>query len=130
MSRTSKAYEDYLETILILEKTRGIVRSIDIAESKRVSRPSVNKAINNLISLGYVIKENYGHVYLTDTGREKATEIMNKHNLITNFLIEILKVSPEISENDACQMEHFLSNETLEKLENFLIKYSLNKSNN
>ncbi|MEG0642211.1 MAG: metal-dependent transcriptional regulator, partial [Clostridium sp.] len=69
MSRTTKAYEDYLETILILEKTRGIVRSIDIAESKRVSRPSVNKAINNLISLGYVIKENYGHVYLTDTGR-------------------------------------------------------------
>lgn len=126
MPLIGKSSEDYLETILMLEKQNGFVRSIDIATAKNVSRPSVNRAVNNLKSLGLVNQESYGDIYLTSLGRDKALEIMRKHNLLKYFLQDVLKVSPEVSEKDACQMEHFLSEETMIKLENFLEEYSPN----
>ncbi len=124
MNFLGKSSEDYLETILILEKQHGFVRSIDIANMQNVSRPSVNKAINNLKSLGLVEKEAYGDVTLTPLGRSKALEIIRRHTLIKYFLEDILNVSSEVAEKDACQMEHFLSIETMEKLEKFLEKYN------
>lgn len=123
MALVGKSGEDYLETILILEKTNGLVRSIDIANMKEVSRPSVNKAINSLKSLGLVNQESYGDIKLTPLGRAKALEIIRKHTLIKYFLKDILNVSSEIAEKDACQMEHILSDETLKKLEEFLENY-------
>ena len=124
MNFIGKSSEDYLETILILEKQHGFVRSIDIANMQNVSRPSVNKAINNLKSLGLVEQEAYGDVTLTPLGRSKALEIIRRHTLIKYFLEDILNVSSEVAEKDACQMEHFLSIETMEKLEDFLEKYN------
>ncbi|MEF9951442.1 MAG: metal-dependent transcriptional regulator [Clostridium sp.] len=123
MSNTSKSSEDYLETILLIEKSKGEVKSIDIANMKKVSRPSVNKALKTLINLGYVKKESYGNVYLTDLGREKALSIHSKHSIINNFLIKVLGVTPLVAEKDACHIEHILSDETLNKLNIFLNNY-------
>lgn len=120
MSTIGQSGEDYLETIFSLEQANGIVKSIDIAKRQKVSRPSVNKAINNLKKLGFVTQESYGDIRLTDSGREKALKIAHKHALLRHFLADVLHVSPIIAEEDACKIEHALNDETLHKLEIFL----------
>lgn len=115
--------EDYLETVLELEQLHGVVRSVDIAKKLNVSRPSVNKAINNLKEAGMVTQQSYGDIRLTDLGRKTAKDIIYRHTLIKKFLTHVLGLSPQIAEADACKIEHILSPETIEKLEDFLINY-------
>nr|WP_307992975.1 metal-dependent transcriptional regulator [uncultured Niameybacter sp.] len=115
--------EDYLETVLELEQLYGVVRSIDIAKKLNVSRPSVNKAINNLKEAGMVTQQSYGDIKLTDLGRKTAKDIIYRHTLIKKFLTYVLGLSPQIAEADACKIEHILSPETIEKLEDFIINY-------
>lgn len=111
----------YLETIFLLEKT-GKIRSIDIAKNLNVSKPSVNKAVNNLKELGYITQETYSEIHMTEKGRKKAESIYQRHQLLTEFLIEVLHVSPLTAENDACKMEHILSEETLKQVAKALNK--------
>lgn len=118
--------EDYLETVLELEQLNGVVRSIDIAKKLGVSRPSVNKAINNLKEAGMVTQQSYGDIRLTDLGRKTAKDIIYRHTLIKNFLMHVLGLSPHIAETDACKIEHILSPETIESLEKFVVEYKSN----
>lgn len=118
--------EDYLETVLELEQLHGVVRSIDIAKKLGVSRPSVNKAINNLKEAGMVTQQSYGDIRLTVIGRETAQEIIYRHTLIKKFLITVLHLDPDIAETDACKIEHILSPQTIESLENFIMHYKEN----
>lgn len=115
--------EDYLETVLELEQLHGVVRSIDIAKKLGVSRPSVNKAINNLKEAGMVTQQSYGDIRLTDLGRKTAKDIIYRHTLIKKFLTNVLGLSPHIAEIDACKIEHILSPETIESLERFVVEY-------
>ena len=108
--------ENYLETILNLEKKNKVVRSVDISKELSVSKPSVSRAMNVLKKAGYIQQETYSNIYLTEKGREKATEVYKRHVLITQFLEEVLKVPKPISENDACRIEHVISSETLEAM--------------
>lgn len=124
MPPIGQSSEDYLETIYAIEQSNGSVKSIDIARRQNVSRPSVNKAINNLKKLGLVTQQSYGDIYLTTLGRQKALEVAHKHTVLTHFLTDILHVSSDIAQSDACKIEHNLSNETFSKLEAFLSKYS------
>ncbi|WP_330404141.1 metal-dependent transcriptional regulator [Clostridioides difficile] len=89
--------ENYLETILILEKKNGIVKSIDIAKQLNYSKASVSRAIGILKEYGFIIMEVDGDIVLTEEGRKKAEEIYEKHILITKFLVNTLGVSFDIA---------------------------------
>lgn len=112
--------EDYLETIYVLDKDKIGVRSIDVAMTLDVSKPSVNKALRNLVSAGLAEQEKYSLIHLTDIGREKAKEIITRHETIKEFLLNVLQVPENIAENEACMIEHSMSNETVTKMREFL----------
>ena len=83
--RLGESLEDYLETLLILEKT-GKIRCVDVASKLKVSKPSVNKAMNVLKEKGYVHQESYGDIHLSDEGRKIAQEVYHRHQVISSFL--------------------------------------------
>lgn len=107
--------EDYLETILILRQRNGMVRSIDIAREKNISKPSVSIAMKKLRENGYIEVSQEGFLTLLPPGLEIAQRIYRRHTILTRFL-ERLGVSPETAAADACKMEHDLSAETFEKI--------------
>ena len=115
--------EDYLEAILQLEDDSGKVRSVDVANKLGVTRPSVNKAISALKEEGLVSQELYGNISLTDKGREYAKEVMEKHCTIRDFLQTVLGVGYDVAENDACRMEHIISDETYGGIKRLLLEY-------
>ena len=123
MPRISASGQDYLEAILVLSAERENVRSIDIAERLGVSRASVSRALNLLLEEGYIEKEHYSPIHITASGRAAGREVQERHQALRRFLTEILKVSPEVAEEDACRMEHSLSYESLTKLQQFLQDY-------
>ena len=118
--------EMYLETILILSRQKGAVRSVDISEYMGYSKPSVSRAVGLLKSGNYIIVEDDGHITLTPAGREIAEKIMARHTLLTDLLTS-LGVDREIAANDACKMEHVISDETFEAIKNHMLKYGSNK---
>jgi DtxR family Mn-dependent transcriptional regulator len=117
----TKSLEDYIEVVYVLihEKNRARVR--DIASTLKVKMPSVVKGISELKKLEMVTQEPYGDVELTAKGRRIATMILNRHNKIREFLM-LLGVSKRIADKDACQMEHILSVETMDRIRDFLRK--------
>ena len=100
--------EMYLETILILSQKNTDVRSVDVAEYMGYSKPSVSRAIGLIKSGGYVMTDKNGHLLLTDTGREIAQKIYERHTMLTRFLME-LGVDENTASSDACRMEHVIS---------------------
>ena len=115
--------EDYLETILILQERTGHVRSIDIATELGYSKPSVSRAVGILKSGGFITVKPDGQIVLTKLGLLKAREVYDRHLLITKFLHEVLGVSEENTNEDACKIEHVISAETYEKLNVFVENY-------
>jgi Mn-dependent DtxR family transcriptional regulator len=111
--------EDYLERILMLQKEIGNVRSIDIAHAMGYSKPSISRAIKLLKEAEYIVVENNGIINFTPKGKELATSIYQRHELLTNFLITI-GVSEETAKIDACGIEHHLSEETFAALKKHL----------
>lgn len=107
--------EMYLETILILSKTSDAVRSLDVAEYMRYSKPSVSRAIGLLKSGGYVVANAEGHLTLTDSGREIADKIFERHQLLTRFLV-YLGVDEATAAEDACKIEHDISSQSFEAI--------------
>ena len=107
--------EDYLETILIIQKARGMVRSVDIARHMNVSTPSVCHAVGILREGGFLTMDSDYFLHLTDVGREVAEQIYEKHRFFTDRLIEA-GVDPVTAEKDACRMEHVISQESFERL--------------
>ena len=118
--------EMYLETILILSREKGSVRSIDISEYMGYSKPSVSRAVGLLKSGNYITVEDDGHILLTDEGRQIAEKIMSRHTLLTRML-ESLGVSRETAAADACKMEHVISDETFEAIKNHMMQYGDDK---
>ena len=113
--KLQKSGEDYLETILVLKNSRGSVRSIDIAKAMSFSKPSVSRAMSILKEAGYITISDEGSIELTQTGLKIADTIYTRHRLLTQWLTEI-GVSPETAAEDACKMEHVISEETFSKL--------------
>lgn len=112
--------ENYLETILILEKRNGAVRSIDIARELNFSKPSVSRAIGILKADGYITVDFDGHITLTESGCNKAEGIYERHRTLTQFFMDTAKVSHEIAEEDACRIEHIISTDTFEGIKNYM----------
>ncbi|MBR4293096.1 MAG: metal-dependent transcriptional regulator [Clostridia bacterium] len=109
----------YLETILILSKKIGRVRSIDVVEYMGFSKPSVSRAVRTLKSGGYITIDDDGYLHLTDDGRSLAENIYERHNILTELLV-CLGVDSVIASEDACKIEHCISPESFEALKNQL----------
>ena len=107
--------EDYLETILVLQKKLGMARSVDVARHMGVSKPSVCVAVNTLKEGGFLTMDENHFLHLTDVGREVAEKIYERHCFFTERLIA-LGVNPETAETDACRIEHVISAESFEHL--------------
>ena len=103
--------EMYLETILVLTSQSPHVRAIDVGEYMGYSKPSVSRAMGLLKSGGYIKVDENGYITLLEPGREVAEKIYERHTLLTQFLTR-LGVSPEVAAQDACRMEHVISDES------------------
>lgn len=111
--------EMYLETILVLSKTKDTVRSIDVVEYMGFSKPSVSRAVAILKKDGYITVDESGHITLTESGRAVAEKIYSRHNILTDFLI-MLGVDRETAVEDACKMEHDISDTSFNSIKNFV----------
>ena len=109
--------EDYLESVLVLQKKLGMVRSVDVARHMHmgVSKPSVCVAVNTLKDGGFLTMDENHFLHLTDIGREVAEQIYEKHCFFTEQLIAA-GVDPKVAEEDACRIEHIISDESFSRL--------------
>ena len=111
--------EMYLETILILTTHSSTVRAVDVSEYMGYSKPSVSRALGLLKSGGYVITDDDGYLHLTEEGAQRAKKIMERHTVISRYLVSI-GVSEETATDDACRIEHVISDESFEAIKNLL----------
>ena len=114
-SDIGKSAEDYLESMIILKEKNGYVRSIDIAGFLGVTKPSVSNAMKRLREEGYIEMDKSGLITVTEKGMEIADKIYTRHKKLTDFFVA-LGVDPDIAEDDACKIEHDLSDETFEAI--------------
>ena len=119
-SRISPSLEDYLEAVLELAGDDNGARTTDVAAKLGVSKASVNQAMGLLVNRGLISRERYGPVYLTEDGRDAAQAVCRRHRAIKSFLISVLGVDESAAEEDACQIEHVVSKETMEGLIDFM----------
>ena len=112
----------YLETIYVLSKEKNFVRSIDVGEHMGYSKPSVSRAVSTLKKEGYITVEDDGSLKLTDKGLEVAETMYERHTILTQILME-LGVDEETATEDACRMEHIISDKTFAAIKAHLEKY-------
>ncbi len=115
----NESAENYLETILILSKSKPVVRSVDIAEELGFKKSSVSVAMKNLREKEHITVTKEGFIYLTDTGREIAEMIYERHELLSAWLVR-LGVDKTIATEDACRIEHVISKESFEAIKNHI----------
>ena len=115
--------ENYLETIFVLHKKQGVVRSIDIATELSVSKPSVSVAMKNLRTNGYIEMDEDGHITLLEQGYQIAAKMYERHTLMTQWLIR-LGVDPVVAAEDACKIEHVISESTFDALKQHMHQYA------
>ena len=115
ITRTNESSEMYLETILLLTEKQAHVRAIDVVHSTGYTKPSVSRAVGLLKQSGKIEVDENGYITLTVEGKAQASKILERHHVLSQFLVQ-LGVSPETAEDDACKMEHVISDETLEAI--------------
>lgn len=115
MMKIQQSAEDYLETMLMLKEQRGYIRSIDIARHLDVTKPSVSYATKRLRENGYITMDNDGLISLTEDGMQIAQRIYDRHKMLSRFLI-MLGIDKEVADEDACRIEHDISQETFEAI--------------
>lgn len=110
------SYEDYIEAMYDLSlKGNGSVRSVDVAKELGFSKASVARATKNLREQGYINQERYGEIHLTPKGEEYGKRILERHQVLRGFLIDILGVEKETANDEACELEHAISQDTMDK---------------
>lgn len=121
MEKISMSHEDYLEAIVMLGgTTEQPVRSVDVAAKMGVSKASVNKAVSTLKEKHLVDQPYYGDITLTEKGYEYGTSVLGRHELLLTFLTRHLGIDSAVAEEEACQMEHAISDESFEKWATFI----------
>ena len=118
----NRSSEDYLETILILSQRLPVVRSIDIAAELNFSKPSVSVAMKHLKESGKIDVSNGGHITLTQSGKELAEKVYERHRVLAKMLIT-LGVDEKTANADACEMEHVISEETFRAIQNHVTPF-------
>lgn len=125
MAKIQESAENYLESILILGKRNGSVRSIDIAADLEFSKPSVSVAMKNLRERGCITVDGDGYISLTEKGREIAEGVYERHSLFTEWLTA-LGVDKDIAAEDACRLEHVISDESFQAIKRHVKAFSEN----
>ncbi len=113
--------EDYLEAIYVLKKQTGEVRSVDLARYMGYTKPSISHAVSILKKGGFLNMDQEGYLHLTDSGQKVAEKIYERHCFFKNKLV-MVGITPEIAEQEACQIEHIISEDTFQKIKNYLYK--------
>ena len=119
--KLGESREDYLEAMYILKRQKGYVRNFLLCNYLNYSKASVSVAIRGLVAEGYVIKDEHGYVELTAEGKKIAKKVYARHLLLEEFL-ELIGVSPETANHDACRMEHTISEESYKKIQELVRK--------
>lgn len=122
--RSEESVEDYLETIYILSKRLPVVRSIDIATELGYSKPSVSVAMKNLKTKDFITVSSEGYIALTSKGKTLASEIFERHTVLSNWLTS-LGVDPQIASEEACKIEHDISSHTFQILKKHILETSV-----
>ena len=117
--KNNESSEDYLETILMLSEVKPVVRSVDIANELGYKKSSVSVAMKNLRERGHITVTDEGYIYLTETGKQIADMIYERHKLISEWLMK-LGVPKEIALDDACKVEHDLSTESFDAIKKYI----------
>lgn len=125
MMEIKESAEDYLETILVLKKQIGQVRSIDIANELGYTKPSVSVAMKKLRENGYIHVDESGYITLEDSGYKIASQMYDRHQTLTNILVST-GVCEKVAAKDACKIEHVISDESYQCLKSYFLK---NKTN-
>ena len=120
---TEKTIEDYLEAMLMIQESKGTIRSIDVAAQLNVTKPSVTYTTKRLKERGYIVMDDDNLISFTETGLAIATQTYHRHKMLTQFFMR-LGVNEETAMDDACKVEHDLSKETFEALCRHVEKYS------
>lgn len=115
----NESAENYLETILILSNKLPVVRSVDVANELDFKKSSVSIAMKNLKSNGHITVTDAGFIYLTESGREIAEKVYERHRFISSWLIS-LGVPEDIATEDACKVEHIISNESYAAIKDYI----------
>lgn len=115
--KIQQSAENYLETIFMLQKSKGYCRSIDIANELGFSKPSVSVAMKNLRENGYIEVSGEGKIILLEPGRKIAEELFERHTMLTKCLVSI-GIPDDIASQDACRIEHVISKESFEAIKN------------
>lgn len=118
----TESMEMYLETIYLLERDHGHAHVAEIARELNITKPSVTKAMNHLKDEGFIDKQAYGHINLTEEGLKVSRKVFRKHSMITDFLEKSLGLSPADADDNACRMEHVITDVMLDAIEEFLSK--------
>ena len=119
MKRLHASGEDYLEAVLVLQKEKGMVRSVDVARHMGVSKPSVCHAVVTLKEGGFLMMDDDFYLHLTDVGHEVAEQTCEKHCFFTRLLVEA-GIEPKTAERDACRIEHVISDNSFQKIKSGL----------
>lgn len=126
MEKMSMSHEDYLEAMVMLGATTEVsVRSVDVATKMGVSKASVNKAMSVLKERGLAEQPYYGDITLTEEGYAYGSSVLERHNALTMFLNKALGISADVAEQEACLMEHAISDDSFEKWLAFIKKLDL-----
>jgi DtxR family Mn-dependent transcriptional regulator len=120
VTHQTASMEDYLKAIILLSQGDEEATVTKISNFIGVKKPSVTCALVKLSEIGLVTHKKYGHVALTPEGLKIAQDVYHRHKTLRHLLVEILKVDPEVADEDACRMEHFLSPSSLERLAKFI----------
>lgn len=124
--KRQESLEDYLESMLMLEESKGFIRSVDVSRLLGVTKPSVSYATRKLRENGFITMDNDGLINLTDSGYEIARKVYAKHKTLSDFF-ERIGVDREIAQEDACRIEHDISNETFDALCKHLLEMDSKK---
>lgn len=118
--KLTSSQEEYLKTIYLLKKNNKKVRVTDIALKLEITKPSVNKAINLLKDMGFINYKAYGDIMLTKEGESYAIEVIQKQDIVTMFLVEVLGIGKKQAEIEAIAMKHSISEQTTRKLNQYI----------
>ncbi len=109
-------FEDYLETIYLLERGKGVARVKEISEIRNVKMPTVTEVLKRLSKRGFVIYEPYGHVKTTEKGKKYAERVYRRHRILKAFMKEVLLLPEDESEYEGCLLEHYVSDKALNRI--------------
>lgn len=122
-AKIQESSEDYLETILMLSQSNPYVRSIDIVNELGFSKPSVSVAMKKLRENGHIRMDDNGYITLTESGMSIASKIYERHTLLTK-IFELLGVNEQTAADDACRVEHVISDETFDRIKTFVAEHT------